>query len=140
MVTAQYGQHNTIVSTLAKCLDELSINHQVEPRNRYADSENRPDIVAYDPDGHTTTDLDISMAHPYSGDTLRLAALKSGYAAEMREQRKVKKYGQHQSQSRTHTPCILLVFNILVSGVPWLKKFGQYIQEIEGCEWKEQRS
>ena len=37
-------QHNTIVSTWAKCLDELNIPHQVEPRNRYTDSENRPDI------------------------------------------------------------------------------------------------
>ena len=46
------------------------------------------------------------MAHPHSGDTLRRAALKSGYAAELREQRKVKKYGQQQSQSGTHTPCI----------------------------------
>ena len=50
------------------------------------------------------------MAHPHSGDTLRHAALKSGYAAEMREQRKVKKYGQQQSQSGTHIPCIPLVF------------------------------
>ena len=50
------------------------------------------------------------MAHPHSGDTLRRAALKSGYAAEMREQRKVKKYGQQQSQSGTHPPCIPLVF------------------------------
>ena len=28
-------QHNTIVSTWAKCLDELNIPRQVEPRNRY---------------------------------------------------------------------------------------------------------
>ena len=50
------------------------------------------------------------MAHPHSGNTLRRAALKSGYAAELREQRKIKKYGQQQSQSGTHTPCISLVF------------------------------
>ena len=110
MVVAQYGSTIQLFRHGLKCLDELSIPHQVEPRNRYADSENRPDIVAYDPDGHTTTDLDISMAHPPSGDTLRLAALKSGYAAELREQRKVKKYGQQQSQSGTHMPCIPLVF------------------------------
>ena len=58
LLTCKYGggpvwQHNTIVSTWAKCLDELSIPHQVEPRNRYADSENRPDVIAYDPDGWT---------------------------------------------------------------------------------------
>ena len=120
-LTCKYGggpewQHNTTVSTWPKCLDELIIPHQVEPRNRYADTENRPDIVAYDPDGHTTTDLDISMAHPHSGDTLRRAALKSGYAAEMREQEKVKKYGQQQFQPGTHTPCIPLVLNIWFLG------------------------
>ena len=108
LLTSKYGggpvwQHNTIVSTWAKCLDELSIPHQ-----ETGTLTQRP--VAYDPDGHTTTDLDISMAHPHSGDTLRRAALKSGYAAELREKRKVKKYGQQQSQSGTHTPCIPLVF------------------------------
>ena len=40
------------LSTWAKCLDELNIPHQVEPRNRYTDSENRPDITTYDPTGH----------------------------------------------------------------------------------------
>ena len=50
------------------------------------------------------------MAHPHFGDTLRRAVLKSRYAADMRGQRKVKKYGQQQSQSGTHTPCIPLVF------------------------------
>ena len=58
LLTCKYGggpvwQHNIIVSTWAKCLDELSIPHQIEPRNRYADSENRPDIVVCDLDGHT---------------------------------------------------------------------------------------
>ena len=33
-------EHNTIVSTLNSCLDKLSIPHQVEPRNRYAELEN----------------------------------------------------------------------------------------------------
>ena len=42
------------MSTWAKCLDELNIPHQVEPRNRYTDSDNRPDITTYDLTGHLT--------------------------------------------------------------------------------------
>ena len=45
ILTCKFGggsvwQHNTIVSTWAECLDELNIPHQVEPRNRYINSEN----------------------------------------------------------------------------------------------------
>ena len=40
LLTCKFGrgpvwQHNTIVSTWAKCLDELKIPHQVESRNKY---------------------------------------------------------------------------------------------------------
>ena len=88
----------TVSGCLAVCLSvSVCRDHTLQ---YLEDSESAylfPDIVAYDPDGHTTTDVDISMAHPHSGDTLRHAALKSGYAAELREQRKVKKYGQQQS-------------------------------------------
>ena len=89
LLTCKFGsgpvwQYNTIASTWAKCLDELNIPHQVEPRNRYTDSENRPDITTYDPTGHLTKDLDISLAHPYSCDTIQSAAKISGYAAELR--------------------------------------------------------
>ena len=50
LLTCKFGggliwQHNTIVSTWAKCSDELNTPHQVEPRNRYTDSKNRPDIT-----------------------------------------------------------------------------------------------
>ena len=47
------------VPTWAKCLDELNIPHEVEPRKRYTDSENRPDITTHDPTGHLTKDVDI---------------------------------------------------------------------------------
>ena len=103
-------QHNTIVSTWAKCLDELNIPHQVEPRNRYTDSENRPYITTYDPTGHLTKDLDISLAHPHSCYTVQSADKISGYATELREKRKMTKYGQQQSIAGSDTTCIPLVF------------------------------
>ena len=69
------------MSTWAKCLDELNIPHQVKPRNRYNDSENRPDITTCDPTEHLTKDLDFSLAHPHSCDTIVQSAAKiSGYA------------------------------------------------------------
>ena len=55
----------------------------------YSDSENRPDITTYDPTGHLTKDLDISLAYPHSCDNVQSAAKISGYAAELREKRKI---------------------------------------------------
>ena len=115
LLTCKFGsgpvwQHNTIVSTWAKRLDELNIPHQVEPRNRYTDSENRPDITTYDPTGHLTKDVDISLARPHSCDTVQSAAKISGYAAELREICKMTKYGQQQSIAESDTTCIPLVF------------------------------
>ena len=50
----------------------------------YADSENRPDIVAFNTSYYSSIELDISMAHPHSCNALKGAATKSGYAAEKR--------------------------------------------------------
>ena len=55
-------------------------------------------------------DLDISLAHPHSCDTVQSAAKISGYAAELREKRKMTKYGQQQSIAGSDTTCIPLVF------------------------------
>ena len=49
-----------------------------------------------------TKDLDISLALPHSCDTVQSAAKISGYAAELREKRKMTKYGP---------TCIPLVLN-----------------------------
>ena len=121
LLTCMFGgglvwQHNTIVATWAKCLDELNIPHQVEPRNRYTDSENRPDITRYDPTGHLTKGLDISLAHPLSCDIVQSAAKISGYVAELREERKMTKYGQQQSIAGSNTTCVPLVLNTLLLG------------------------
>ena len=46
MLTCKHGggpvwEHNTILSCWSECLNELQIFHHKEPRNRYAESENR---------------------------------------------------------------------------------------------------
>ena len=135
LLTCKFGggpvwQHNTIVSIWAKCLDELNIPHQVEPRNRYTDCENRPDITTYDPTGHLTKDLDTSLAHPHSCDTIQSAAKISSYAAELREKRKMTKYGQQQSIAASNTTCIPLVFEHFGLWGPMAKGYLDKISKI----------
>ena len=81
------GDHS-LVATWSKCLNELQIPNQIELKNRYTDSENRPDIVAFDPVDYSSADLDVSMAHPSSGDFVKGGAAVSGYAAKKREVKK----------------------------------------------------
>ena len=56
--------HNTIVGVWSKCLSQLHINHKKEPRERYCDCEDRPDIAIMDPVTGTDVKLDVSLAHP----------------------------------------------------------------------------
>ena len=95
LLTCKFGggpvwQHNSLVSTWSKCLSELQIPNQTEPRNRYTNSDNRPDIVAFDCSDYSSVDLDVSMAHPLSGDAVKGAAVESGYAAKKRGQKGAK--------------------------------------------------
>ena len=41
--------HNTIVGVWSECLSQLHINHKKEPRERYCDCEDQPDIAIMDP-------------------------------------------------------------------------------------------
>ena len=114
-MTCKFGggpvwQHNSLVSTWSKCLSELQIPNQTEPRNRYTNSENRPDIVAFDCSDYSSVDLDVSMAHLLSGDAVKGAAVESGYAAKKREAKKEQKYNQQLSQSGSRSSLIPLVF------------------------------
>ena len=110
LLTCNFGggpvwQHNSLVATWSKCLNELQIPNQIEPRNRYINSEDRPDIVAFDPVDYSSADLDVSMAHPLSGDSMKGAAAESGYAAKKREVKKEQKYNQEESQSLKAVIC-----------------------------------
>ena len=53
---------------------DRQIHHKKEPRHRYSGNENRPDIVVYD--SGCSYDLDVAMAHPFSQDALKQAALE----------------------------------------------------------------
>ena len=73
----------------------------IEPRHRYAENENRPDIAVYDSTRGTSYDLDVSMAHPWSQDAICKAAIKQGWAAELRQMRKRTKYEKQCQQKRS---------------------------------------
>ena len=84
--------HNTIVGVWSECLSQLHINHKKEPRERYCDCEDQPDIAIIDPVTRTDVELDVSLAHPWCADILSRAAREDGAAAVRREERKVEKY------------------------------------------------
>ena len=115
LLTCKFGggpvwQHNSLVATWSKCLNELQLPNQIERRNRYTNSENRPDIVASDPVDYSSADLDVSMTHPLSGDSMKRAAAESGYAAKKREVKKEQKYNQEVSQFGSRLSFVPLVF------------------------------
>ena len=83
-------------------------------RDQYTESENRPDILMYN---ESSTELDMSMAHPWSKDILIRASKEAGYAAERREMRKKSKYEALSVQDGTTPNLVPLVFEHLGSGV-----------------------
>ena len=44
--------------------------------------KNQPDIVAFDSFNNSSIELDVSMVHPLSGDTVKFATVETGYAAK----------------------------------------------------------
>ena len=103
-------QHNSIVSGWSGCLNEFQLHHCKEPRNLYIENDNCPDNVIFDPTNGTNTELDISMAHPWSKRTLKRSAEEAGYATELQEIKKKANYNQELSQRGSSPSMILLVF------------------------------
>ena len=88
--------HESIAGVWLECLRSLRIHHCREPRNRYTNSECRPDIIMFDAELGANLDLDISLAHPWSSDVFPSSAEATGVAANRRETRKMAKYEQHK--------------------------------------------
>ena len=56
--------HEELANTWSDCLQQLNIFHRREPRDHYSNSDDRPDIVAFDSFSGCDIELDISVAHP----------------------------------------------------------------------------
>ena len=85
-------QHDRIVSGWSDLLRELHVLHQTEPKERYLNNEDRPDITAFNINSGVNFDFDIAMAHPFSKDIVKRSSEETGHAAEKREQKKIFKY------------------------------------------------
>ena len=101
-----------MTSVWSDCLSDLHIHHQKEPRHRYADTENRPDIVFYDIATGSTKELDIALAHIPGAckDTIKGATKEGGYAAAKREVKKITKYNSELLHDGSKLHMIPLVF------------------------------
>ena len=116
------------MSGWADCLNELRIQHHKEPRHRYAENENRPDIAVYDSTRGTSYDLDVSMAHPWSQDAICKAAIKQDWAAELRQMRKRTKY-EKQTMS-TGEKCEKVVPLVFEHFGLWGEEAYDYLKEL----------
>ena len=83
LLTCKFGRGpvwNTILACWSECLNELQICHPKESRNRYMDLEDCLDIVLFDLGSGNDIEIDISMAHPWSSDTIKQARQVNGHA------------------------------------------------------------
>ena len=119
--------HETISNVWSDCLKQLHITHQREPRNRYSNSDDRPDIIAFDAHSGCDIELDISIAHPWAGHTLSQSAIEDGVAAAKREQEKAQKYANEWDIWGNPSNCIPIVFEHFGC---WGKQANQFLHHL----------
>ena len=78
-------------------------------KDRYANSNDRPDISVFDACIGTSYDLDISLAHPWNQNIIERATEQDGFAAQAREELKEKKYKDKILVAGGHAKVIPLV-------------------------------
>ena len=139
-MSCKYGggwgwEHNSILNVWSECLTNLHLHQQMEPRHRYVNSDDCPDILIYDSETEQNIEVDISLAHPWSQDVIKGASKENGYAAAKREKRKRAKYAGEQvpGGSRPASLTVSLLFlNNLVHGVQ-PKLFLLSLKTVKGC-------
>ena len=115
------------MSEWSDCLCQVQIHHKKEPRDRYSDSNNRPDIAVFDVGSGANVELDIALSHPWAKDILSQAADKDGAAAMRREDRKRAKYSQLHLPGTSHLSLIPLVFEHFGR---WGEAAASYLQKL----------
>ena len=76
----------------------------------------------------------------HSCDTVQSAAKISGYAAELREKRKMTKYGQQQSIAGSDTTCIPLVFEHFGFWGPMAEDYLDKISKFQKMQMEKQQN
>ena len=97
--------HNSVLNGWSECLSDLHVPHQPEPKHQYINTEDRSDIIMFDPN----TDLDVSLVHSWSQDIIRRASKENGHAAAAREEKKMKKCSEELVSGGYVSRCIPLV-------------------------------
>ena len=97
------------------------MHHRREPCHRYITSDNRPDITVFDFGSGSNTDLDVSLAHPWSSEVIFSSASTEGAAALRREQTKAEKYSMERLPGEEAVRLVPLV----------LEHFGHWGQQAE---------
>ena len=126
LLTCKWGggpvwTHECIANVWSDCLRSLQMHHHREPRHRYITSDNRPDITVFDVGSGSNTDLDISLAHPWSSEVISASASTEGAAASRREQKKTEKYSRERLLGKETVTAVPLV----------LEHFGRWGQQAE---------
>ena len=80
--------HDSIVSAWSNCLSQLDLLHKLEPQYRYVNSDKRSDILVFDPDSGADIELDVSLAHPWCLDSVKVASREEGVAVMKQEEKK----------------------------------------------------
>ena len=134
LLTCKHGggpvrMHNAVVAGWSDCFRDLDLHHKLEPRDRYVNTEDRPDITVFDSQSGSTVELDISMAHPHSCDIITRAAKQEGDAAEYREKKKKAKYDKEHLANGRSSSCIPIVFERFGH---WGGKASEYLNALAG--------
>ena len=97
-------------SEWSACLTQVGSPHQTEPRNRYAQTDGRPDIAFYNIDSVVTYECDVSLAHPWRKDIVNGAAKACRHAATKQELEKGYKYSKEILPDGSSPEIVPLVF------------------------------
>ena len=89
--------HDSLMSVWSECLRSRHLQHKCEPRDRYVNSNNRPDILVADSETGSNIELDVALAHPWAADILSRASTTAGSAAVRREELKLSKYKEEKT-------------------------------------------
>ena len=104
------------MSVWSECLSSLHLPHKCEPRERYVNSNNRPDIHVADSETGSNIKLDVALAHPWAADILALASTTAGSAAVRREELKLSKYKEEKLPGGYSPSVVPVVFSNLAIG------------------------
>ena len=104
-----------------------SQNSTQEPKDRYATSDRRPDIVVFDTGIGSNVELDISLAHSWSSDIFPTSATIEGAAAARREGRKLARYEKEKHPGGLFVRVVPLVLEHFGR---WGKKAETYLDDL----------